>query len=82
MLVLADKALVVTIVSIFIWFIFFPLLVNGLVVYAVIQGRGEKRANEELRRRRESKPARSPSLPVSARRPRPRCPAPGSRRRI
>ena len=54
MLVLADKALVVTIVSIAVWFLFFPLLVNGLVVYAVIQGLGEKRANEELRRRRES----------------------------
>jgi hypothetical protein len=54
MLLLADKALVVTIVSVAVWFVFFPLLVNGLVVYAVIQGRGEKRANEELRRRRES----------------------------
>ena len=54
MLVLADKALVVTIVAVFVWFIFFPLRVNGLVVYAVIQGRGEKRANEELRRRREA----------------------------
>jgi len=54
MILLADKALVVTIVSVFIWFVFFPLLVNGLVVFAVIQGRGEKRANEELRRRRES----------------------------
>ena len=54
MLLLADKALTVTIISVFVWFVFFPLLVNGLVVYAVIQGRGEKRANEELRRRRES----------------------------
>jgi hypothetical protein len=54
MILLADKALVVTIVSIAVWFVFFPLLVNGLVVFAVIQGRGEKRANEELRRRRES----------------------------
>jgi hypothetical protein len=54
MILLADKALTVTIVSIAVWFVFFPLLVNGLVVYAVIQGRGEKRANEELRRRRES----------------------------
>jgi hypothetical protein len=54
MILLADKALAVTIVSIAVWFVFFPLLVNGLVVYAVIQGRGEKRANEELRRRREA----------------------------
>jgi hypothetical protein len=54
MLLLADKALTTTIVCIVIWLIFFPVLVQGLIVYAVIQGRGEKRANEELRRRRES----------------------------
>ena len=54
MLLLADKALTTTIICIAVWFVFFPLLVNGLVVYAVIQGRGEKAANEELRRRRES----------------------------
>jgi hypothetical protein len=54
MIVLADKALTVTLVSIAVWLIAFPLLVQGLIVYAVIQGRGEKRANEELRRRRES----------------------------
>ncbi len=54
MIVLADKALTVTLVSIAVWLIAFPVLVQGLIVYAVIQGRGEKRANEELRRRRES----------------------------
>ncbi len=53
-LLAADKALVTTLVCIAIWLIFFPVLVQGLIVYAVIQGRGEKRANEELRRRRES----------------------------
>jgi hypothetical protein len=54
MLLLADKALTTTIVAIAIWFIFFPVLVQGLIVYAIVQARGEKRANEELRRRRES----------------------------
>ena len=54
MFLLADKALTTTLVCIAVWLIFFPLLVQGLIVYAVIQGRGEKRANEELRRRRES----------------------------
>ena len=54
MIVLADKALAVTLVSIAVWFVVFPVLVQGQIVYAVIQGRGEKRANEELRRRRES----------------------------
>jgi hypothetical protein len=52
--VLADKALTTTIVAIVVWVIAFPLLVQGLIVYAVIQARGEKRANQELRRRRES----------------------------
>ena len=55
MLVLAaDKALVTTLVCIAVWLIAFPVLVQGLIVYAVIQGRGEKRANEELRRGRDS----------------------------
>jgi len=50
----ADKALTTTIVVILVWVIVFPLLVQGLIVYAVIQARGEKRANEELRRSREA----------------------------
>jgi NhaP-type Na+/H+ or K+/H+ antiporter len=50
----ADKALTTTIVAIVVWVIVFPVLVQGLIVYAVIQARGEKRANEELRRRREA----------------------------
>jgi hypothetical protein len=54
MILLADKALTTTLVCIAVWLIVFPLLVQGLIVYAVIQGRGEKRANQELRRRRES----------------------------
>jgi NhaP-type Na+/H+ or K+/H+ antiporter len=54
MLLLADKALTTTIIDIVVWVIAFPVLVQGLIIYAVIQGRGERRANEELRRRREA----------------------------
>jgi hypothetical protein len=49
----ADYALQVTIVAIALWVILFPLLVQGLIVYAVMIGRGERRQNEEYRRRRE-----------------------------
>jgi heme/copper-type cytochrome/quinol oxidase subunit 2 len=51
---LADKALTTSIVVILVWVILFPVLVQGLIVYAVVQARGEKRANEELRRSREA----------------------------
>jgi heme/copper-type cytochrome/quinol oxidase subunit 2 len=51
---LADKALTTTIIDILIWFVVFPVLVQGVILYAVVQARGEKRANEEARRRRES----------------------------
>jgi hypothetical protein len=54
MLVLANQALTVTLVCIAVWGIAFPVLVQGLIVYAVIQARGERRANEEMRRRREA----------------------------
>ena len=50
---LANKAVTTDIVVILIWVIAFPVLVQGLIIYAVIQARGEKRANEELRRTRE-----------------------------
>ena len=53
MLVVADHALRVTLASLAIWGVLFPVLVQGLIVYAVIIGRGEKRENEALRRRRE-----------------------------
>jgi hypothetical protein len=52
-LLLADHALTVTLVQLAIWVVFFPVLVQGLIVYAVILARGEKRANEEYKRRRE-----------------------------
>ena len=55
MLLLAmDKALATTLVCIAIWLIFFPVLVQGLIIYAVIQARGEKKANDEHRLRREA----------------------------
>ena len=46
MLVLADYALNVTLVSLFIWVVLFPVLVQGLIVYAVVLARGEKREND------------------------------------
>ena len=52
MLVLADAALKTTLVSLAIWVVFFPVLVQGLIIYAVILGRGEKRDNDAYRRRR------------------------------
>jgi hypothetical protein len=53
MLLLADEALKVTLVQLAIWVVLFPVLVQGLIIYAVIQARGEKRANEEYRHIRE-----------------------------
>jgi hypothetical protein len=53
MLVLADYALNTTLVSIFLWLILFPVLVQGLIAYAIVQARGEKRQNDEFKRRRE-----------------------------
>jgi hypothetical protein len=53
MLVLADYALNTTLVSLFLWVILFPVLVQGLIIYAIVQARGEKRQNDEFKRRRE-----------------------------
>ena len=49
-----DQATTTTIVYIFIWGIAFPALVTGLIVYAIVQARGEKQDNEENRRFRRS----------------------------
>jgi hypothetical protein len=51
MFVLADKALTVTIVSIAIWFVLFPMLVTGIIVFAIVQARGEQRRYELTRQR-------------------------------
>jgi hypothetical protein len=40
-----------TIVYAAVWFVVFPAFVTSLVVYAVVQARGERRANEEERQR-------------------------------
>jgi len=50
MLTFADIALETTIVYILIWGILFPAFVTGLIIYAVVVGRGEGQANEENRR--------------------------------
>jgi hypothetical protein len=52
-MLLADYALNVTLVSLFIWVVLFPVLVQGLIVYAVIQARGEKRQNDLYKSRRD-----------------------------
>jgi hypothetical protein len=52
-LVIADYALTVTLAALAVWVVLFPVLVQGLIVYAVILARGERRQNEEYRRRRE-----------------------------
>ena len=53
MLLLGDEALAVTLVAIAIWIILFPVLVQGLIVYAVILARGEKRENDAYRHSQE-----------------------------
>jgi hypothetical protein len=47
-----SQAAQTTIADIAVWIIGFPALVTGLIVYAVVQARGEKRADEEARLRR------------------------------
>ena len=50
MLFFADIALETTIVYVLIWGILFPAFVTGLIVYALIVGRGETESNDEDRR--------------------------------
>jgi hypothetical protein len=45
----ADAALNQTLVNLAIWVVLFPVLVQGLIIYAVILARGEKRENEEYK---------------------------------
>jgi hypothetical protein len=49
MLLLADAALSVTLVSLAIWVVLFPVLVQGAIAYAVVIARGEKRENDEYK---------------------------------
>lgn len=46
-----DPATRNTIVIIAVWVIAFPAFVTGLIVYAIVQARGEARDNEEYRHR-------------------------------
>lgn len=48
-LLFADEALAVTLVSLAIWLVLFPVLVQGAIIYAVVLARGEKRANDEYK---------------------------------
>jgi phage shock protein PspC (stress-responsive transcriptional regulator) len=52
-MLLADYALNVTLVQLFIWVVLFPVLVQGLIIYAIAQARGEKRQNDEFKRAHE-----------------------------
>ena len=38
-----------TIVYVAVWFVIFPAIVTGLIVYAIAQAIGEKRQNDEFR---------------------------------
>jgi hypothetical protein len=50
MLVVAlSEAAKTTIVYVAVWFVVFPAIVTGLIVYAIVQAIGEKRQNEEFR---------------------------------
>ena len=50
MLVAVSEAFKVTAVSLVLWVILFPVLVQGLIIYAAVLARGEKRANDEFKR--------------------------------
>jgi hypothetical protein len=50
---LADYALNVTLVSLFIWVVLFPVLVQGAIAYAILQAKGEKRDNDLARQHRD-----------------------------
>jgi heme/copper-type cytochrome/quinol oxidase subunit 2 len=48
-----SKAAETTIAIIAVWVVAFPAFVTGLIVYAVVQARGERRADEQARHRRQ-----------------------------
>ena len=52
MIVFADSHVGTTIFYIFLWFVFFPGLVMGMIAYAIAVARGEKLENDERRRYR------------------------------
>jgi hypothetical protein len=52
---LLSKAVQTTIADIAVWGVGFPAFVTGLIVYAVVQARGERRADEQARHRRNTR---------------------------
>jgi hypothetical protein len=52
-LISLTEAFKVTAVSLLIWVVLFPVLAQGLIIYAAVLASGEKRQNDEYRRRRE-----------------------------
>ena len=44
-----EPALSHTLTSLAIWLVLFPVLVQGLIIYAIVLVRGEKRANDEYK---------------------------------
>ena len=57
---LADYALNVTLVSLFIWVVLFPVLVQGLIVYAVILAGARSATTTSRTRGRKAQPLRPP----------------------
>ena len=50
MLLFAASDVATTIVNVLIWGVLFPAFVTGLIVYAIVIGRGEGEENKEQRR--------------------------------
>jgi len=48
-LVVASEALKATVALIAIFGVLFPAMVTGMIVYAIVQGRGEKSDNDDAR---------------------------------
>ena len=44
-----EPAVSHTLTSLAIWLVLFPVLVQGLILYAIVLARGEKRANDEYK---------------------------------
>jgi phage shock protein PspC (stress-responsive transcriptional regulator) len=65
MALLADYGLNVTLVSLFIWIILFPALVQGLIAYAIYIARGEKRDNDRAKAGRRIDPSDSGTSSVT-----------------
>jgi hypothetical protein len=55
-LILASKAVSVTVVNLVIWGVVFPALVTGLIALAVIKAFGERQDNEARRNARRRAP--------------------------